>query len=168
MFQDIDGRDGVGKFGAVRAYVSHIEAGRLALETLLQDAGWDAQDGIEAQAAKVAATDVFGPDMQSITYLAGQVIGGSAFSEEDIFSKIYRDSSVFPHYIRENAELNVEIGEYVAAGLSGGLLATISPELRFRGRALAARGGEPCGRAQTRRRSRVARDLSAGRPRHLR
>ncbi len=114
MFQDMDGRDGVGKFGAVRAHISHIEAGRLALETLLNDADW-LGGGIEAAVAKVAATDIFGPDMPSITYRAGQVIGGSAFSEEDVFSKVYRDSGVFPHYIRENAWLNVGIGRLLAS-----------------------------------------------------
>jgi len=111
MFQDLDGRDAVGKFGAVRAHLAHLEAARLAVETLLRDAVWtEGDDGLEALVAKVAVTDLFGPDMPSITYRAGQVIGGSAFSEEDVFSKIYRDSSLFPHYIRENALLNVAIG----------------------------------------------------------
>jgi electron transfer flavoprotein-quinone oxidoreductase len=124
MFQDMDGRDGVGKFGAVRAHLGHIEASRLAVETLLQDASWG--NAIEVAAAKVAVTDLFGPDMPSITYRAGQVIGGAAFSEEDIFSKMYRDSSAFPHYIRENAELNIEIGRQLPAG---DLLAAISSEI---------------------------------------
>ncbi|MGD8700591.1 MAG: acyl-CoA dehydrogenase family protein, partial [Gemmatimonadales bacterium] len=129
MFQDIDGRDAIGKFGAVRAYCGRIEAARLAIETLLRDAAWDDPDGIEAAVAKVAVSDIFGPDLPSLTYLAGQVIGGSAFSEEDIFSKIYRDSSVFPHYIRENAELNVEIGKRLDARSSPDLLATLSAAL---------------------------------------
>ena len=115
MFQDMDGRDGIGKFGAVRAHLSHIEASRLAIDTLLRDARWESDDGLEAIVAKVAVTDLFGPDLPSITYRAGQVIGGSAFSEEDIFSKMYRDSCVFPHCIRENAELNVEIGRRLTA-----------------------------------------------------
>ena len=54
------------------------------------------------------------------------MIGGAAFSEEDIFSKMYRDSSVFPHYIRENAELNIEIGRRLPAG---DLLAAISTQI---------------------------------------
>ncbi|HSG82501.1 MAG TPA: FAD-binding protein, partial [Gemmatimonadota bacterium] len=128
MFQDLDGRDGVGKFGAVRAHLAHLEAARLAVETILHDADWAGGDGLEAVAAKVAVSDLFGPDMPSITYRAGQVIGGSAFSEEDIFSKAYRDSSVFPHYIRENAELNVEIGRRIASN-DGSPLATIAPQL---------------------------------------
>jgi electron transfer flavoprotein-quinone oxidoreductase len=128
MFQDLDGRDGVGKFGAVRAHLSHIEASRLAIETILNDCDWTADSDLEAMVGKVAVTDLFGPDMPSITYRAGQVIGGSAFSEEDIFSKAYRDSSVFTHYIRENAELNVEIGSRISAG-DGSLLATIAPDL---------------------------------------
>jgi len=113
MFQDIDGRDAVGKFGAVRAHIAHIEAARLAIDTLLRDAAWRTGE-LEATVAKVAVTDLFGPDMPSITYRAGQVIGGSAFSEEDVFSKVYRDSSIFTHYIRENAQLNVEIGARLA------------------------------------------------------
>ncbi|MGD8866290.1 MAG: acyl-CoA dehydrogenase family protein, partial [Gemmatimonadales bacterium] len=129
MFQDIDGRDAIGKFGAVRAYCGRIEACRLAIETLLSDAAWDGSDGIEAAVAKVAVTDIFGPDLPSLTYLAGQVIGGSAFSEEDIFSKLYRDSSVFPHYIRENAELNVEVGKRLAAEAGTAPLRIISAAL---------------------------------------
>ncbi len=129
MFQDTDGRDAVGKFGAVRAHIAHVEAGRLAVETLLRDVPWqDETDGLEATVAKVAVTDLFGPDMPSITYRAGQVIGGTAFSEDDIFSKLYRDSSVFPHYIRENARLNVEIGKRLANETTS-LLGTISPDL---------------------------------------
>ncbi len=124
MFQDIDGRDGVGKFGAVRAHIAHIEAARLAIETILSDARWE--DKLESTVAKVAVTDLFGPDMPSISYRAGQVIGGSAFSEEDVFSKVYRDSSILPHYIRENAELNVEIGQRIAGAA---VLATISAEI---------------------------------------
>ena len=130
MFQDIDGRDAVGKFGAVRAHISQIEAARLAVETLLRDVPWrTGGDGLEASVAKVAVTDLYGPDMPSITYRAGQVIGGSAFSEEDIFSKAYRDSSVFPHYIRENALLNLEIGARLAAAAEGSLLGTMSRDI---------------------------------------
>ncbi|NIR44969.1 MAG: hypothetical protein GWN53_11125 [Gammaproteobacteria bacterium] len=128
MFQDLDGRDGVGKFGAVRAHLSHIEASRLAIETLLRDVDWSGDAGLEAAAAKVAVTDLYGPDMPSVTYRAGQVIGGSAFSEEDIFSKMYRDSAVFPHYIRPNAELNVEIGVQLA-GREDGIIAGLAPHV---------------------------------------
>ena len=130
MFQDGDGRDAVAKFGAVRAHLSHIEAARLAIETLLQDIPWsDADTGLEALVGKVAVTDLFGPDLPSITYRAGQVIGGTAFSEDDIFSKVYRDSSVFPHLIRENALLNVEIGRPLAGG-EGSLIGMISANTR--------------------------------------
>ncbi|UCF19822.1 MAG: FAD-binding protein [Gemmatimonadota bacterium] len=129
MFQDVDGRDAIGKFGAVRAHIAHIEAGRLALETLLLDTPWaDLDPVLEMLLGKVAVTTIFGPDMPSITYRAGQVIGGTAFSEDDVFSKIYRDSSVLPHYIRENPLLQIEIGECLSAG-AGPLLGTIASDI---------------------------------------
>jgi len=139
MFQDLDGRDAVGKFGAVRAHLAHVEAGRLAVETTLRDAAWTEGDGgLEALVAKVAVTDIFGPDMPSITYRAGQVIGGSAFSEEDVFSKVYRDSSVFPHYIRENALLNVAIGEELSSS-SSSFLEAISADVHLALQSIAER-----------------------------
>jgi len=128
MFQDIDGRDAVGKFGAVRAHLAHIDAARLALETLLLDSDWEGEGSLEPLLAKVAVTDLFGPDLPSITYRCGQVIGGTAFSEDDIFSKFYRDSSVFPHYNGENAQLNVAIGLRMAEN-GGSLLALLDPDL---------------------------------------
>ena len=140
MFQDLDGRDAIDKFGAVRAHISHIEMGRQAVETLLHDTAWGDADTLEAVAGKVAVTDIFGPDLPSITYRAGQIVGGSAFSEEDIYSKIYRDSSVFPHYIRENALLNVEIGERLASVGDVPPLRAISEQLD---QALQAMSGRP-------------------------
>ena len=129
MFQDLDGRDAVGKFGAVRAHIAHLEAARMALETALLDADWEGGDGLEPLLAKVLVSDLFGPDLPSISYRAGQVIGGTAFSEDDIFSKFYRDSSVFPHYIRENARLNGLIGKRLAEA-GGSLLAIMAPQLQ--------------------------------------
>ena len=139
-FQDMDGRDAVGKFGAVRAHISHIEAGRLAIDTLLRDTPWAEADGVEPLMSKVAITEIFGPDLTSITYRTGQVIGGAAFSEDDIIAKMYRDSSVFPHYVGDNSELNREIGARITAKLDGdSVLAAASASLADALEPLAAR-----------------------------
>ena len=117
LFKDEDGRDGIGKFGATKRFLSEMEGNVLLLRALScgvhRRAGQasnlslqkDNQDGcptfaedfkIDAQTLKAIVAEVFGPEEGSLTYNAGQVFGGTAYSEDDVLSKFYRDSAAFP------------------------------------------------------------------------
>ena len=130
QMQDTEGRDGIAKLGAVKALVARTEAWRLLLETLYD---------LDAQSAMVADHDVrnghrprcpqseivvdlltstiaalaFGPEAGTMGYDAGQVFGGFAYSEDDLLSRSYRDSSLYrfltPGY-GAAASLNAALG----------------------------------------------------------
>jgi len=90
---DTEGRDGIAKLGAVKALLSRLEAWRVLLETLhtcASDSGPEFNDLCAAVAAMA-----FSPEPGSLGYDAGQVFGGFAYSEDDLLSRSYRDSSLF-------------------------------------------------------------------------
>ena len=108
---DTEGRDGIAKLGAVKALVARVEAWRLLLETLYdvhsalgtshsalvtdsQSAIRNPQSAIGLLSSSLAAF-AFGPENGCMAYDAGQVFGGFAFSEDDLLSRSYRDSSLF-------------------------------------------------------------------------
>ena len=93
LFKDEDGRDGIAKFGAVKAFLGEMEAQRYLLEAL---EGFDEPD---AGKVKTLASEA----LLTLTYNAGQIFGGTAFSEDDVLSKFYRDSACFPSLLFENA-----------------------------------------------------------------
>ena len=94
---DTEGRDGIAKLGAVKALVARVEAWRLLLETLyLTFTPHSAlrtphSDHLSSSLAALA----FSPENGAMAYDAGQVFGGFAFSEDDLLSRFYRDSSLF-------------------------------------------------------------------------
>jgi len=91
LFKDEDGRDGIAKFGAVKALLSAMEAQRYLLEAL--------EGFAESDAAKVKA--LASEALLTLTYNAGQSFGGTAYSEDDVLSKFYRDSACFPPLLFE-------------------------------------------------------------------
>ena len=127
---DTEGRDGIAKLGAVKALVARVEAWRLLLETLydvhsaLRTPHSALVNGshselrtpnsaLDSLCSSLAAL-AFGPENGCMAYDAGQVFGGFAFSEDDLLSRSYRDSSLFrflsPGY---------RAAEALHAGLSG-------------------------------------------------
>ncbi|HSA77568.1 MAG TPA: acyl-CoA dehydrogenase family protein, partial [Nitrospirota bacterium] len=117
---DTEGRDGIAKLGAVKAMIARTEAWRLLLETLYEILSAKSPPGGDILGA-VAATRgwgegalsnphneldfdllcaalsaiAFGPERGAMGYDAGQVFGGFAYSEDDLLSRFYRDSSLF-------------------------------------------------------------------------
>ncbi len=75
LFKDEDNHDGIAKFGAVKKLLSEME---VEVWRLRNDSGADPREAL-----------------LTLAYNAGQIIGGSAYSEDDIFSKYYRDSVIF-------------------------------------------------------------------------
>ncbi len=125
LFKDEDGRDGIAKFGAVKKLLSEMEAQVYLLKTLLDIVGQPrnlsgspntaagdapALQNDTAPLVKILASEAFGPDPGSLTYNAGQIFGGTAYSEDDVLSKFYRDSVCFAHLLYDNEELKRQLG----------------------------------------------------------
>jgi electron transfer flavoprotein-quinone oxidoreductase len=117
---DTEGRDGIAKLGAVKAMIARTEAWRLLLETLyaiLSATSSPGEDGLRAETVTQGSSEAalrdphhaldldllcaalsaiaFGPERGAMGYDAGQVFGGFAYSEDDLLSRFYRDSSLF-------------------------------------------------------------------------
>ena len=94
LFRDLRGRDSIAKFGAVREMLGGLATGS---ETLLAfaegalDVGGAPRNAAPLNA--VLATEVLGPGPRSMAYLAGQVLGGTAYSEEDDVCRLFRDAA---------------------------------------------------------------------------
>jgi electron transfer flavoprotein-quinone oxidoreductase len=95
---DTEGRNGIAKLGAVKAMIGRTEAWRLLLQTLfdshslLRGPRTAAEFDLLCSAVSAVA---FGPEPGTMGYDAGQVFGGFAYSEDDLLSRSYRDSSLF-------------------------------------------------------------------------
>lgn len=113
---DTEGRDGIAKLGAVKAMIARIESWRLLLEALYEqykDMPAAACRDYGLLCAAVAAK-AFGPEQGSMGWDAGQVFGGFAYSEDDLLSRFYRDSSLFrflPHGLNAARDLHTVIGK---------------------------------------------------------
>ena len=111
LFKDEDGRDGIAKFGSVKAFLGRMEAQVYLLGALENFAETD------AALVKILAGRAFGPGPDSLAYGAGQVFGGTAYSEDDILSKFYRDSACFPALVFDDMQLSLELGTDAEAKL---------------------------------------------------
>jgi electron transfer flavoprotein-quinone oxidoreductase len=112
LFKDEDGHDGIIKFGSVKKLLSEMEAQVHLLKALLPHADK------EPALVKLLASEALGPDPGSLTYNAGQIFGGTAYSEDDVLSKFYRDSVSFAHLLYDNEELRRQTGPDVDARLA--------------------------------------------------
>ena len=90
--KDAEGRDSIAKFGAVKNMLAAIERARQLLER--------ARDQTQEQPYSVLALiqNYMGPWMDAIPWMAGQIFGGMAFSEEEIFAPRYRDAVLFSQW----------------------------------------------------------------------
>ncbi len=121
LFKDEDGHDGIIKFGSVKKLLSEMEAQVHLLKALLPQADK------EPALVKLLASEALGPDPGSLTYNAGQIFGGTAYSEDDVLSKFYRDSVSFAYLLYDNEELRRQVGPEVNAKLSAFSQAAIRP-----------------------------------------
>jgi alkylation response protein AidB-like acyl-CoA dehydrogenase/electron transfer flavoprotein alpha/beta subunit/ferredoxin-like protein FixX len=91
LFRDVRGRDGIAKFGAVQAMLAGIAVARATLDALRGAS-------VHGRTAAALAADLLGPGPRSVLYLAGQALGGTAYSEEDPVCRLFRDAATFGRF----------------------------------------------------------------------
>jgi alkylation response protein AidB-like acyl-CoA dehydrogenase/flavin-dependent dehydrogenase/ferredoxin-like protein FixX len=92
LFHDESARDTIAKFGAVKKMLAEMAAGRLVLEAMTRHTAPKPAVGV---LFKAVAAEVLGTAPGSVAYNAGQVFGGTGYSEDDTLSKYYRDASAW-------------------------------------------------------------------------
>jgi electron transfer flavoprotein-quinone oxidoreductase len=108
LFHDEQARDSIGKFGAVKKMLAEMAARRLAIETLdwtVTPADFSAPSVALAELVKMVAAEALGTAPGSLSYNAGQVFGGTGYSEDDILAKFYRDASAWRFLGPSNADI---------------------------------------------------------------
>ncbi len=108
LFHDEESRDAIGKFGAVKKLVAEIATHRYVIETLDQilsptDLGPDTQERMGL--IKAIVGELLGTAPGSVSYNAGQVFGGTGYSEDDLLAKYYRDAAAFRFLVRDNPSI---------------------------------------------------------------
>jgi electron transfer flavoprotein-quinone oxidoreductase len=122
LFHDEEARDPIGKFGAVKKMVAEIAARRYLLETLdhnLSPAGLGPEDVRRAGLVKALAAEALGTAPGSVSYNAGQVFGGTGYSEDDLLSKFYRDAAAWRFLGPDNVQVFLDQGETLLTGWEG-------------------------------------------------
>ncbi|MCI0463152.1 MAG: acyl-CoA dehydrogenase family protein, partial [Gemmataceae bacterium] len=98
LFHDEDARDTIGKFGSIKKMVAEMAARRYLIETLdhtLTPTDLSPATAERAALVKALVAEALGTAPGSVSYNAGQVFGGTGYSEDDILSKYYRDASAW-------------------------------------------------------------------------
>jgi alkylation response protein AidB-like acyl-CoA dehydrogenase/flavin-dependent dehydrogenase/ferredoxin-like protein FixX len=116
LFHDEESRDAIGKFGAVKKMVAEMGARRYLIETLdhnLSPADFSSASLATAGLVKALTAEALGSSPGSLSYNAGQVFGGTGYSEDDILSKFYRDAAAWRYLGPTNAEIYGEHGRHL-------------------------------------------------------
>jgi alkylation response protein AidB-like acyl-CoA dehydrogenase/flavin-dependent dehydrogenase/electron transfer flavoprotein alpha subunit/ferredoxin-like protein FixX len=98
LFHDEESRDTIGKFGVVKKMLAEMAARRLVIESLdhsLSPSDFSSETCNRAELIKALTAECLGTLPGSITYNAGQIFGGTGYSEDDILSKFYRDAGAW-------------------------------------------------------------------------
>jgi electron transfer flavoprotein-quinone oxidoreductase len=90
--KDREGREAIAKFGAVKNMLATIEHARAMLEAARADCASAPRAVLERVRTHM------GPWMDAVPWVAGQIFGGMAFSEEEIFAPRYRDATLLAQW----------------------------------------------------------------------
>jgi electron transfer flavoprotein-quinone oxidoreductase len=113
LFHDEEACDTIGKFGAIKKMVANVAARSYLLETLaynLSPADFSSESAERAALVKAVAAEILGTAPGSVTYDAGQVFGGTGYSEDDIVSKYFRDAAAWRFLGPDNVEVFAQHG----------------------------------------------------------
>src|SRR5262249_15645685 len=108
LFYDDEARDAIGKFGAIKKMIANMPARRYFIETLdftLSPRDCSPGTGMRSCLVKAITAEALGTAPGSVAYNAGQIFGGTGYSEDDLLSKYYRDASAWRFLGPENADV---------------------------------------------------------------
>jgi alkylation response protein AidB-like acyl-CoA dehydrogenase/flavin-dependent dehydrogenase/electron transfer flavoprotein alpha/beta subunit/ferredoxin-like protein FixX len=108
LFHDEEARDTIGKFGAVKQMVAAMGAGRYVIETLdqtLSPTDFSSSTWERSGLIKALVAEILGTAPGSLSYNAGQVFGGTGYSEDDMLAKYYRDAAAWRFLGAANTEI---------------------------------------------------------------
>jgi electron transfer flavoprotein-quinone oxidoreductase len=133
LFHDEESRDTIGKFGAVKKMLAEMATRRWLLQTLdhvLSPVDFSTPSVEQAGLVKLLAAEALGTAPGSLAYNAGQILGGTGFSEDDIFAKFYRDAAAWRFVGVPNVEVLRHHGEELLHGwrADGQRLAALADE----------------------------------------
>src|SRR5262249_10868196 len=100
----------IGKLGAIKQMIAEMASQRLLLETLdrvLSPVDFSAASAEQAALVKALVAEA----LSSLSYNAGQVFGGTGFSEDAILAKCYRDAAAWRFVGPPNVEAFRRHGE---------------------------------------------------------
>jgi electron transfer flavoprotein-quinone oxidoreductase len=84
--KDREGREGIAKFGAIKAMIARIEQTRMLLAAARPHCDRDPTNVL------ALVRERMGVRMDGVPWLAGQIFGGMAYSEDDVLAPRYRDA----------------------------------------------------------------------------
>ncbi len=118
LFHDEQSLDTIGKFGAVKKMIAEMGTRWHLIETLdhnLSPADLSEASAERAALVKALVAEALGSASGSLSYNAGQVFGGTGFSEDDILSKFYRDAAAWRFLGKENVHIWQDHGQQLLA-----------------------------------------------------
>ncbi|MDW8266230.1 MAG: acyl-CoA dehydrogenase family protein, partial [Gemmataceae bacterium] len=136
LFRDEAGHDTIAKFGAIKKMLAALAARRYVISTLdhlLSPSDFSAASVARAGQVKALAAELLGTAPGSLAYDAGQVLGGGAYSEEEVLSKLYRDAAAWRFLTPANDEVWRLHGDELLRGprADGPRLATLPDEAEW-------------------------------------
>jgi electron transfer flavoprotein-quinone oxidoreductase len=121
LFHDEEARDPIGKFGAVKKMVAEMGARRYLLETLdhaLSPTDFSGPWVERAGLVKATVAEALGTAPGSLSYNAGQVFGGTGYSEDDLLAKFYRDAAAWRFLVPTDSEVYRRRGYELLRGMA--------------------------------------------------
>jgi alkylation response protein AidB-like acyl-CoA dehydrogenase/flavin-dependent dehydrogenase/electron transfer flavoprotein alpha subunit/ferredoxin-like protein FixX len=136
LFHDEEARDTIGKFGAVKKMAAEMAARRYLIETLdltLSPSDFSSASVERAGLVKALAAEALGTAPGSLAYNAGQIFGGTGYSEDDLLAKYYRDGAAWRFLGPANVGVYLQHGEQLLRNWlpDGRRLATVPHEAQL-------------------------------------
>jgi len=120
LFHDEESRDTIGKFGAVKKMIAEMATCKQLIKHCLP--GFEVTEAAATRVGVVKAmvAEVLGTAPGSIAYNAGQIFGGTGYSEDDTLSKFYRDASAWRFLGVPNSEVLARHGNELLQNWTAG------------------------------------------------
>jgi alkylation response protein AidB-like acyl-CoA dehydrogenase/flavin-dependent dehydrogenase/electron transfer flavoprotein alpha subunit/electron transfer flavoprotein alpha/beta subunit/ferredoxin-like protein FixX len=114
LFHDEEARDSISKFGAIKKMLAQMAVRRYLVQTLDHSLSPNDFSNASVERAcliKAIVAEALGTAPGSLSYNAGQVFGGTGYSEDDILAKYYRDAAAWRFLGLPNVDIHRRHGE---------------------------------------------------------